>query len=124
MADLRVVVSGSGRMGSEILGALEREEGLEPVGVVEKFSSDKLVALPSKRGEVPLSSDPEELFARLRPDVVIDFTNAEWTPIVARAAVGNGVRPVIGTSGIPEGFVAELRGLCEEKEVGAFIAPN
>src|SRR5439155_4162551 len=124
MANLRVVVSGSGRMGSEILAAVEREDDLEPVGVVEKFSSEKLIALPSKRGEVPLSSKPEELIARLRPDVVIDFTNAEWTPIVARAALAHGARPVIGTSGLPESFISELEHECRAKGIGAFIAPN
>jgi 4-hydroxy-tetrahydrodipicolinate reductase len=71
-----------------------------------------------------LGSDPEEILAAVPADVVIDFTNADWTPIVAMAALKYGVRPVIGTSGLSAGFIADLEYECRTKGVGAFIAPN
>ena len=38
MDKISVLVSGTGFMGREILAAVSREEDLEPVGVIEKFS--------------------------------------------------------------------------------------
>jgi len=110
-------------MGAEILSALCREPDFEPVGVVEKLSTDTSVELPSG-GTIPQSDNPEDLLARLKPDVVIDFTNAEWTPRVATAALASGARTVIGTTGLPAGFIEDLARDCAAKGVGAFIAPN
>jgi 4-hydroxy-tetrahydrodipicolinate reductase len=110
-------------MGREVLAAISREEDLEPVGVVEKFSSEGLVSL-STGAAIPLSSDPAELIARVKPRVIIDFTNAQWTPEVAKAALENGASMVIGTTGLPESFVSDFAAGCKEKQIGAFIAPN
>ena len=78
----------------------------------------------STGGEIPLSNDPADLIARTRPRVIIDFTNAQWTPEVARAALENGASMVIGTTGLPESFVNDFAAGCKEKQLGAFIAPN
>jgi 4-hydroxy-tetrahydrodipicolinate reductase len=121
---LNVIVSGSGHMGSEILAALGREADMTPVGVIEKFSTEKTILLPDGSGSLPLSNEPGEMFARVPADVVVDFTNTEWTPLVAMAALRHGVRPVIGTSGLSDGFVADLSYECRAKGVGGFIAPN
>lgn len=124
MTRVRVVVSGTGKMGGEILRAVARDPDLEPVGVIEKLAEEGTVPEPGGGRVLPRSNDPRSLLARARPDVVIDFTNAAWTPFVARAALEAGVRPVIGTSGLDRTFIAELTGLCEKSAIGGFIAPN
>ena len=43
---IRVLISGSGKMGSEVLAAVCREEDLEPVGVVDLFAKGDNVSLP------------------------------------------------------------------------------
>ena len=121
---IRVVVSGTGNMGREVLAALVQEADLEPVGVIEKFSSDDQMALPEGAGTVPLSADPAALLDRARPDVVIDFTNAEWTPRLGGAALDRGVRLVIGTTGLPDRWLDELERRCREQGVGAVVAAN
>jgi 4-hydroxy-tetrahydrodipicolinate reductase len=123
MDKISVVVSGTGFMGREVLAAIAREDDLEPVGVVEKFSTEGAVSLASG-GTIPLSSDPADLIARTKPRVIIDFTNAQWTPEVARAALVNGASMVIGTTGLSESFIAEFAAGCRERQLGAFIAPN
>jgi 4-hydroxy-tetrahydrodipicolinate reductase len=123
MDKISVLVSGTGFMGREVLAAVTREEDLEPVGVVEKFSTEGLISLPTG-GAIPLSNDPTELIARLKPRVIIDFTNAQWTPEVATAALANGASMVIGTTGLSEAFIKEFAAGCSEKQLGAFIAPN
>jgi 4-hydroxy-tetrahydrodipicolinate reductase len=123
MDKISVLVSGTGFMGREVLAAVSREEDLEPVGVVEKFSTEGLISLPTGEA-IPLSNDPAELIARTKPRVIIDFTNAQWTPEVAKAALANGASMVIGTTGLSEAFINEFAAGCKEKGLGAFIAPN
>jgi 4-hydroxy-tetrahydrodipicolinate reductase len=124
MPQIRVVVSGTGRMGKEVLAAVCGDPDLEPVGVLEKFSAEDYVSLPDGSGLVHLDKDPRALFSRARPDVVIDFTNAEWTPHVVKAALENGVRMVIGTTGLSDDFLSDLERNCREKGVGAVVATN
>jgi hypothetical protein len=95
---IRVLVSGSGKMGRAILDALDAADGIEPVGVVDKFATSASIALPSGR-ELSLTVDADAACAAARPDVVVDFTNAAWTPVLTAAARKRGVRPVIGTTG-------------------------
>ena len=124
MAALRVVVSGTGFMGREVFAAASQEADLEPVGVIEKFAHEDFVSLPSGGDLIPMSSDPEALLQRARPDVVIDFTNAEWTPQVVKAALDQEVRLVIGTTGLSESFLRDLGASCRTRGVGAIVAPN
>ena len=123
MDKIRVVVSGSGFMGREVLAAVFREADLEPVGVIEKFANADVAALPDG-SFVPMSNDPEALVAQTRPRVIVDFSNAAWTPHVAQAALAHGASMVIGTTGLAEAFVRELEQGSREKGVGSFIAPN
>jgi 4-hydroxy-tetrahydrodipicolinate reductase len=123
MDKIRVAVCGTGFMGRQVLAAVTEQEDMQPVGVIEKFSDTESVALPDGSGSIPLSADPGSILA-LRPDVVIDFTNAEWTSVVAPVALEHGVRPVIGTTNLNADFVRQLETDCAAKKLGAFIAPN
>ena len=124
MDNIRVVVAGTGFMGREVLAAVSRESDLEPVGVIEKLSKEDFVSLPGRDSLVPMSPDPVALIERTRPRVVIDFTNAQFTPEVARAALANEASIVIGTTGQNEDFLKELEAECKSKGIGAFLAPN
>ena len=121
---IRVVVSGTGNMGREVLLAVCRDPDLEPVGVLEKFSSEEFLSLPDSSALVPLGADAAALLARVRPEVVVDFTNAEWTPIAARAALDAEARFVSGTTALPDEFLAELERECRQRELGAVVAAN
>ncbi len=121
---IRVVVSGTGNMGREVLAGVLHEPDFEPVGVLEKFSSEAQIALPDGSGTIPLSADPPALLERTGPDVVIDFTNAEWTPLVADAALERDVRLIIGTTGLPDRWLDELEARCRERGLGAVLASN
>ena len=121
---IRVVVSGTGNMGREVLAGVVHESGMEPVGVLEKFSSEDTIQLPGVSGVVPQSADPAVLLERVQPDVVIDFTNAGWTPLVVDAALERGVRLVIGTTGLPDAWLDELDARCRARGVGVVVAAN
>jgi 4-hydroxy-tetrahydrodipicolinate reductase len=111
-------------MGREVLDAVVAADDMEPVGVLEKFSTEEFHSLPGGIGIIPMGNEPEHLIERSRPDVVVDFTNAEWTPGVAKAALRAGARLVIGTTGLSDSFVKELAHECAARRLGACVAPN
>lgn len=120
---IRAAVSGTGKMGHAVLAGLEAHADFEPVGMIEKLStSDTFVSAAGR--SLPQSSDPGALLDATKPDVVIDFTNAAWTPILARAALERGVRLVVGTTGLSEAWLSELDTECRKRGVGAVVAPN
>jgi 4-hydroxy-tetrahydrodipicolinate reductase len=120
---IKVLVSGSGNMGREVLHTVSLESDMEPVGVVDALSAEEYIALP---GDVlvPFERNPSALIQRTRPDVIVDFTNAEWTPKLAEEALPTGVRLVIGTSGLPESFITHLGVECKKRQLGAVVASN
>lgn len=118
---VRVVVSGSGNMGSQVLAALEEAEGLEPVGVVEPILESNTNL---DMTDLLVLSDPNEMFAQTNPDVVVDFTNAAFTPTLIEACLAHEVRPVIGTSGQADDFIGSLRNQLDAVSLGGVIAPN
>lgn len=121
---VRAVISGAGKMGQEMLRGLSRVADIELVGVLEKFSHEDTVALPDGSGRrIPLSNDPAML-EQLRPDVLVDFSNHEWTAVVAPLAVQLGVRPVIGTTGLPEALVDQLERDCAAASLGGVVTSN
>ena len=121
---IKVLVSGMGKMGREVLVAVCRDPGLEPVGVLSRSAGEEYLSLPDGSGRVPFGADLATLMARTRPDVVIDFTNAQWTPTLARQALEAGSRLVIGTSGLSEAFIQELGRECRQRRLGAVVAAN
>ena len=118
MADIRVVVSGSGKMGREVAAAVLAADGMTPVAYVDGLAE------PGALEGIPLYKDATACFDAVSADVVIDFTNAAWTPGLAEAALAHGVRPVIGTTGLPGDFIEWLRGEAGARKVGAVVASN
>jgi len=121
---IKVLVSGTGKMGRQVMEAVCAEPDLEPVGVLSRVAGEEYLLLPDGSGLVPFGADPAALFTRTRPDVVVDFTNAERTPQVAREALEAGARLVIGTSGLSEAFLHELGRECRQRKLGAVVAAN
>src|SRR5690625_5737996 len=66
----------------------------------------------------------DKLFTEVKADVFVDLTIPEVGYQHTLAALKNGLRPVVGTSGFTEDEINTLRNLAKEKELGAIIAPN
>ena len=120
---IRAVVSGTGNMGRAVLAGLEQGTGFEPAGMIEKLSTEDTFVSASGLS-LPQSADPGALLDATKPDVVIDFTNAGWTPIIAHAALERGVRLLVGTTGLSDAWLDELEAECRKRGVGAVVAPN
>lgn len=57
-------------------------------------------------------------------DAAVDFTQPDTVFANATACIGQGVPPVIGTTGLADAQLAEIDRLARDRGVPAFIAPN
>jgi 4-hydroxy-tetrahydrodipicolinate reductase len=104
---LRVAVSGArGRVGREVVAAAASQPGVECVAAVDL--GDDLAAALRGGGA----------------DVLVDFTVPGAALDNARIALDHGVRPVVGTTGMGEGAVDEVRGRCAAAGIGGCVIPN
>lgn len=121
---IRVAITGTGQMARLVLATIEAQPDLDPVGLVEPMGATSDQFQGDAQGVYPLTTDPADLFRSVHPDVVVDFTNAAFTPRLVEAALAHGVRPVIGTSGVDAATVKRLRAGCAEAKRGAVVAAN
>ena len=102
---IRVLVAGpNGRMGRVFMDGLPREHGIKVIGGL-------------RRGE-----PAADLFAE--SDVLVDFTHAESSPTLLLAAIEAGVRPVSGTSNLPEEALGAVDAAARERGFAAVWAPH
>jgi 4-hydroxy-tetrahydrodipicolinate reductase len=122
---IRVVVNGAlGRVGHEVGRAVVADAELRFVGAVELNASQPYLPVPDYPDLIPLSSDLGALVEKSCPDVVVDFTNARVAMEAARVALPRKVGMVIGSTGLTEADLEEIRQLCAAHEVGAVVASN
>jgi len=74
--------------------------------------------------DVPWFTDVATAVGETRPDVAVDFTVADAAAENALMAIGAGVSPVIGTTGMSPDQIDAIHSAAESEGVGAFIAPN
>lgn len=118
MAEIRIVISGSGKMGRQVAEAVANDSEMGAVAYVDGLATDDVI------GGLPVYHDPVHCFDDTKPDVVIDFTNSAWTPGLTEAAIARGVRMVIGTTGLSSEFMAWVERETHERRVGVVVAAN
>lgn len=127
IAQVKVVVVGAtGRMGQEVVKAVNNEANLKIVGAVDiRHTGEDIgnIAGLSPIG-IMVHNNLEEVFQATSPDVMVDFTTPENVVKNIKTAIQYNVRPVVGTTGIGQQELEEIISLCEGKQLGALIAPN
>lgn len=104
---IRVIVNGArGRMGQETIKAVKKDPELELVGETDK------------------GDDLAGIIKKTKAQLVIDFTVPSNRMETVKTILNNGANAVIGTTGFTEKDLKEVEKLCQEKDVGALIAPN
>jgi 4-hydroxy-tetrahydrodipicolinate reductase len=99
----RVAVLGAkGRMGSEVVRAVEAAADLELAATLDVGDELELAGV----------------------DVAVDFTHPDAVMDNLRACIAAGVHAVVGTTGFTEERLAELRDLLQDSQTGVLIAPN
>lgn len=112
---IRVVVAGAaGRMGSTVVDAVNAADGMEVVARVDP-------ALPPGPGTHP---DVASALAAGGADVAVDFTQPAAVFANTLAYLRAGVHAVVGTTGLSEAQVGEIREAADRGGANALIAPN
>jgi len=114
MSLIKVAVCGScGRMGQEVVKAVVMDKELELVAKID------LICI----GEGTFDSIEKALKAT-PIDVLVDFTQPAAIFENAKYCLNHGIRPIIGTTGLSEIQIDELRNLSAKNNVPCLIAPN
>lgn len=115
------VVGAMGKMGQEVVKAVCDDDKLELVTAVDINQIDTEVCPPK---EVRIMGDLKSAILIHKPNVMVDFTQPKYVFENAKICLENGVRPVIGTTGLSDEQIEELNALSQAKELGCLIAPN
>ncbi len=126
----KVAVIGIGRMGKGIIWEAV-SEGLDVVAAVDSPNnplSGKDAGIVSGVEElgvkVSSAQDLEGILDKAKPDVVIDFTNAEACFRNFKSVCSKGINLVVGTTGFTDVQLEEMKKEANRSGVGAVISPN
>lgn len=112
----RVLVNGAaGKMGSEVLKAVNEQNDMEIAAGVD-------VLMQSDINGIKLYNDLDEAIRAENPDVVVDFTEPGAVLQNIKSCIKHKVRVVVGTTGLTKNDFTDLE--IELSEWAALIAPN
>jgi len=92
--------------------------GLEVVKAVLKEADLELV------GQTDLGDDLLRTILDKKAEVVIDFTHPKAVMDNICTILGAGVHAVVGTTGLTEDNLKDIKKLCEKNKVNCLVAPN
>lgn len=104
------VCGANGKMGQEVVKAVESADDMTLVAKIDIFN-----------GQFATIKDAKD---SVKIDVLIDFTQPASIYENALYCLNNGIKVVIGTTGLSDEQIAELKKLSEETHVACLIAPN
>lgn len=124
---ISVLVNGAGgRMGSEVVRAVEADAELSLAGGVDPCHAGEDVGKVAGIGEkgIVMAASLADAFAKGKPDVVVDFTSPAVIFENAKTVLSAGVHMVIGTTGLTAEQRDELAGISEKTGANVLVAPN
>lgn len=128
MAKIKVLVAGAlGRMGANALDTfLNNSDKFELVaGVVRDLkSADKNMLESFQAKGVRFVDNIDAELSSDKVDVLVELTTPDSVFENSKKALKNGVRPVIGATGLSEDDINELSNLASKNGLGTLIAPN
>ena len=121
-----LVIGACGKMGREVVKAVVKQDNMQLVGAVDVVNEGLDIGsiVLNKELNVKIQSDLQSAINEVKPDVAIDFTQPSVIFNNAKILLNNNVRPVIGTTGLSDAQISELKKISEEKNISALIAPN
>jgi 4-hydroxy-tetrahydrodipicolinate reductase len=127
MAKTKILINGAaGKMGREVIKAVAKEPDLELVGAVDVIETgvDAGILVGIKPTGIEISKDLDRTIRSAKPDVVVDFTHPNVVMDNVRMILKNKVHAVVGTTGLGDGDMKEIKALCNENGVNCLVAPN
>lgn len=126
MGDLRICVNGAcGKMGSEVVRAVEKSQGLVLTAAVDFYNAGKSIGeIANTKDNVIIKDDLKETLKEGNIDVVVDFTNPSYIYENTKTVLEAGIPIVIGTTGFTDDQVTEIKEICSKKKIGALWGTN
>lgn len=120
------IVGALGKMGREVVKAVMADNELELVMAVDIYDEGEDIGTiaASKACSVNICSNLPEAINNQKPDVIVDFTQPSQVYCNVSLYMEHKVKSVIGTTGLTEEQITELKLLSKESNVGCLIAPN
>lgn len=120
------VVGALGKMGKEVVRAVYNAEDMELVMAVDisGVGTDAGIASVSKNTGVLIESDIETAISTKKPDIIVDFTQPKDIYSHVCTYIKNGVKSVIGTTGLKDEEIENIKKLSKENNTACLIAPN
>ncbi len=116
---IKVAVCGAlGRMGQEVVNAVKNAEDMGITALID------IAATGQEFNGIKVENNLETALKSTKIDVIVDFTQPDSVFKNAITSINNGVKPVIGTTGLSEEQLSEIEKLSKEKNTGCLIAPN
>lgn len=128
---IKVCLLGIGRTGQEIARVLLECENVKLVGGICSANNSNIgmdlgdiLGIGHIGAEIYSVADLEKVIFKLKPDVVIDFSNHNATMKCAEIFARMKVNMVIGTTGFSDKDILELQDLTLRYHNGIVLAPN
>ncbi len=120
------VVGALGKMGREVVKAVINADDTELVMAVDIAGegTDAGMAACNKSAGVSIETDIQKAIEAKKPDIIIDFTQPNGIFEHVSTYIKNKVKSVIGTTGLKEEQIEQLKKLSKEYNTGCLIAPN
>ena len=109
---IKVAVCGAlGKMGKEVCETVKAQSDMELVARIDILGDDTYKSIQDAAKENKI-------------DVLVDFTQPKSIYENAKYCLNNGIKIVIGTTGLKDEEIEDLKILSKEINTGCFIAPN
>ena len=109
---IKVAVCGAlGKMGREVVDAVNNAQDMELSAKIDIIGDDVYKSI-------------EEAYNKEKFDVVVDFTQPKSIFENAKYCLNHGIKIIIGTTGLKDEEIDELKKLSSDKNTGCLIAPN
>ncbi|HML04292.1 MAG TPA: 4-hydroxy-tetrahydrodipicolinate reductase [Methanobacterium sp.] len=125
------VTGASGRMGSKIIKTILKQDDMKVVAAIEAPETplegkDIGEIIGVGKMDVPVNGAEKlaEVLKEKKPDVLVDFTIANAAVNTIKTSAECGVNVVVGTTGITDGQMNEIRDAIAENKIKAVISPN
>lgn len=129
---IEVAVTGaSGRMGSKIIKTILEQDDMKVIAAIEAPNTplegkDIGEAIGVGKMDVPVTGAEKlaEVLKEKKPDVLVDFTIADAAVNTIKTSAKCGVNVVVGTTGITDEQMDELKEVISQNNIRAVISPN
>ena len=104
---IKVIVNGSkGKMGSEVVQAVKKDPNLTLISTCD------------------IEDNLSQVLQKVQADIVVDFTHPAAVLNNTRIILESGANAVIGTTGLSDENLKEIKSLCEKQKLSCLVSPN